>query len=138
MGTGYFRTLRVAPDGANLLPVTKGAQMKHSPRSTVFFSFVLCGLLLAGPAQSQNVEAESSRKAISKPAPEYPQLARQNGIKGTARVMVTILPDGSVTDVKELGGHPILLDALTKAVKTWKYEKSDKATHVEIRAGFGV
>ncbi len=113
--------------------------MKHSPRSAVFFSLVLCGLVVVSvPAPSQNVESESSRKAISKPAPEYPQLARQNGIKGTARVMVTIQPDGSVTNIKELGGHPILLDALTKAVKTWKYEKSDKATQVEIRAGFGV
>ncbi len=113
--------------------------MNCSPRSTVFSSLVLCGLMvLSVPVQPQNVETETSRKAISKPAPEYPPLARQNGIRGTARVMITILPDGSVSEIKELGGHPILVDALTKAVKTWKYEKADKATHVEIRAGFGV
>ncbi len=105
----------------------------------MFFSLVLCGLMvLAVAAPAQNVESESARKAISTPAPEYPLLARHNGIRGTARVLVTIQPDGSVTNIKELGGHPILLDALTRAVKNWKYEKSDKATQIEIRAGFGV
>ena len=86
---------------------------------------------------AQTVEAEGSRKCKVHEPPEYPALARLNGIKGVARVMVTIQPDGSVSEVKEIGGHPLLLDALCRAVKKWKYEKSEKTSVLEVKAGFG-
>jgi TonB family protein len=105
----------------------------------------LCSLLLfllvvsaASPSvQAQATEDNGTRKVKVKESPEYPQLARQNGIKGTARVMITIQPDGTVSDVKELGGHPLLLESLAKAVKKWKYEKADKTSVIEVRASFG-
>jgi outer membrane biosynthesis protein TonB len=34
---------------------------------------------------------------------------------------VTITPDGHVKAVHPLGGHPILVDAATNAVKGWRF-----------------
>lgn len=82
-------------------------------------------------------EAKQSRKLKSGQPPEYPELARQMKIKGMARVMVTITPDGIVKDVKEVGGHPLLIDALTRAVKKWKYEPAAKESVIEVKAEFG-
>jgi TonB family protein len=112
---------------------------------TIRCSRTLCWLLLlllvisaASPGlRAQATEDNGTRKVKVKESPEYPLLARQNGIKGTARVMITIQPDGNVSDVKELGGHPLLLESLAKAVKKWKYEKADKPSVIEVRASFG-
>jgi TonB family protein len=84
------------------------------------------------PAQSQS----TSRKPKSNPAPEYPELARKMNITGTARVLLTVMPDGSVTTVKELGGNPVLVAALVKAVKKWKYEPSEHENEIEVRFSF--
>ncbi len=68
--------------------------------------------------------------------PEYPELARKLNIQGTARVLVTVANDGKVAGVKDLGGNPILVDALTQAVKKWKYEPADHESAVEVRFEF--
>jgi TonB family protein len=114
-----------------------GAQMFNA-RLALLSSVALLFVMGAGlKAQAQSVETDGSRKCRVHDAPEYPELARLKGIKGIARVMVTVQPDGSVSEVKEVGGHPILLDALSRAVKKWKYEKSDKTSVLEVKAGFG-
>ncbi len=82
-------------------------------------------------------DAKQSRKLKSGQPPEYPELARKMNIKGTARVMVTIAPDGIVKEVKEVGGHPLLIDALVRAVKKWKYEPASKESVIEVKADFG-
>ena len=102
------------------------------------FSVALLFVMGAGvKAQAQSVESDGARKCRVHEPPEYPDLARLHGIKGVARVMVTVQPDGNVSEVKEVGGHPLLLEALTRAVKKWKYEKSDKTSVLEVKAGFG-
>jgi protein TonB len=88
-------------------------------------------LLLTAVAHTQD-----SRKVKSSPAPEYPELARRLGIKGMARVLATVAPDGSVKDVKELGGNPLLVAALVSAVKTWKYEPASQTSTVEVKVTF--
>jgi len=82
-------------------------------------------------------ETKQSRKLKSGQPPEYPELARRMNIRGIARVMVTISADGVVKEVKELGGHPLLIDALTRAVKRWKYEPAAKESVIEVKAEFG-
>lgn len=84
------------------------------------------------PAQTQT----SSRKAKSNPPPEYPELARKMNITGMARVLVTVANDGSVTTIKELGGNPVLVAALVKAVKKWKYEAADHENAFEVKYEF--
>jgi len=78
---------------------------------------------------------ESRRVKISVP-PEYPELARRLNLRGTARVQIRISPNGTVTDAKEVGGNPVLLDALVRAVKKWKYEPADKESTVEVKFDF--
>ena len=86
------------------------------------------------PQQQQT--QSSSRKCKSNPPPEYPELARKMNISGTARVLLTIAPDGNVGTVKELGGNPVLVAALVKAVKKWKYEPAEHASEVEVKFNF--
>lgn len=86
--------------------------------------------------QPQQQTQSSSRKCKSNPPPEYPELARKMNISGTARVLVTIAPDGNVGTVKELGGNPVLVAALVKAVKKWKYESSEHESEVEVKYNF--
>lgn len=81
--------------------------------------------------------AEEGRKLKSGPPPEYPELAKRLNIQGAARVEVTIAPDGSVKQVKELGGNPVLVEALARAVKKWKYEPAAKTSVLEVKYTFG-
>jgi outer membrane biosynthesis protein TonB len=41
-----------------------------------------------------------------------------------------------VTSAKELGGNPVLVDALLRAVKKWKYEPAAKETVMEVKFEF--
>jgi outer membrane biosynthesis protein TonB len=38
--------------------------------------------------------------------------------------------------VKELGGNPVLVEALTRAVKKWKYEPAKKESLIEVKFDF--
>ncbi len=68
------------------------------------------------------LNAQDARKVKSGLQPAYPELARKNNIQGVARLQVVITPDGSVKDIKVLGGSPVLTQAAIEAVKKWKYE----------------
>ena len=77
-----------------------------------------------------------TRKAKSNPRPEYPELARKMKIEGMARVLLTVNAEGSVIKVKELGGNPVLVDALAQAAHKWKYEPAEHESEIEIRYEF--
>jgi TonB family protein len=93
---------------------------------------VLAGLF-AVPVVSHG---EDSRKIKSSVPPEYPELARRLNIRGVARVQATIAQDGAVTEVKELGGNPVLVEALIRAVKKWKYEAASGTSVIEVKFEF--
>lgn len=80
--------------------------------------------------------AEEPRKLRRGQSPEYPAIAKKLNIRGTARIQVTIAPDGSVKQVKELGGNPVLLEALGTAVKKWKYEAANRTSTIEVSYTF--
>ena len=89
------------------------------------------------PAFSQTLQTQSgTRKAKSSPAPEYPELARKMKIEGMARVLLTVSSDGSVVKVKDLGGNPVLVDALAQAAHKWKYEPAERESDIEVRYEF--
>jgi TonB family protein len=103
-----------------------------------FRPVVLAGLLasmLPVPANSI-LQVQEARKVRTKVDPEYPELARRLNLKGIVRVQVFIAAGGSVITVKELGGNPVLLDALVRAVKKWKYEPTDKDSVLEVKFDF--
>jgi TonB family protein len=84
---------------------------------------------------SNGPSGESRRLKLSTP-PEYPEIARKMNIKGVAQVEVSVRRDGTVKDVKILGGHPVLADALAKAVKGWQYEPAAEDSQVVVRFVF--
>ena len=81
-------------------------------------------------------QAAQDRKLRTGMPPEYPDLARRMNIRGVAQVEATVAPDESVTQVKELGGNPVLLDALRRAVKKWKYEPAKTTSIVNVKYDF--
>lgn len=118
----------------------------YSSRSTfrllkiTFFPLVgalLWNTLSVPDAASQTTQAQASaRKLKLSVPPEYPELARKMNIQGVARVLLTVTADGRVIGVKELGGNPVLVAALSQAVKKWKYEAADRESEIEVRFEF--
>ena len=70
----------------------------------------------------------TDRKVKSKVSPTYPELAKKMAVSGAVKVEITVAPNGSVKNVKVIGGHPLLVDAATDAVKHWKYEAAPEET----------
>jgi periplasmic protein TonB len=66
-----------------------------------------------------NVEAA---KAIFKPSPEYPPLAKMARIQGTVRLAAVISREGTIQDLKLLSGHPLLVQSAMAAVQRWRYQ----------------
>lgn len=113
----------------------------RAPLLRTVLCLVLCAVFLlpAAGAIQQSIQLSTDsggRKLKSKVDPEYPELALRARITGTARVELTVTAEGNVKDVKELGGSPILLAALVRAVKQWKYEPAPKETEIEVKAAF--
>ena len=55
---------------------------------------------------------------------------------GTAQVSVLVKRDGTVKEVRIVGGHPLLADALVRAVKQWKYEPAPRETTEIVKYSF--
>ena len=83
---------------------------------------LLAYLSLAAPASA------SDRKVKSKVSPSYPELAKKMQVSGSVKLEVTVAPNGNVKSVKVIGGHPLLVDAASDAVKRWKYEAGPDET----------
>ena len=64
---------------------------------------------------------EHAREVKTRVAPTFPDIARRMQISGKVRLEVTIAPDGHVKATHPLGGHPVLVDAATNAVKNWRF-----------------
>jgi TonB family protein len=74
--------------------------------------------------------AEAERKVVSKVQPTYPQLARQMNVVGMVKIEVVIAANGSVKSVKPLGGHPLLIQAASDALRKWRYAPGPETTTV--------
>ena len=66
-------------------------------------------------------KADTLRLAVKKPAPEYPNIARQMKVTGHVEVEATVATDGSVEAVKVLTGNPLLTSSAVTAVKKWMF-----------------
>jgi TonB family protein len=83
---------------------------------------VAAAISLPLPAVAQG---ELTRKAKTKVAPAYPDLAKRMNITGTVKVLVVVSPNGSLKDTKVVGGNPLLVNAAMDALKKWKFEPAD-------------
>jgi TonB family protein len=112
--------------------------------SRLIVSRMLSYLLLAGslllsapPAMSQEKEAESDCKVVSRVVPAYPALARKMSIQGKVRILAVVTPSGKVKSSKILGGNPVLAKAAEDAVGRWKFAVGNEETKEVIELRFG-
>lgn len=110
-------------------------------RSEIHFSSKILAMAKAGygfrhtMASSSTVEGTRSLERSVPPA--YPEIAERMNLKGTVQVQALVMPDGTVKEVKVLGGHPLLADALARAVMQWKYQPASKETVEVVKFSFG-
>jgi TonB family protein len=86
-------------------------------------------------AQQQATAADHLR-LIHRVDPEYPKIAKQTGAKGMVQMQVTVAPDGHVTAVKVLSGHPMLQNAAKDAVMQWIYTPQPTETTETVMLNF--
>jgi TonB family protein len=79
---------------------------------------------LPAMAQGDAKMEDLSRKAKTKVAPVYPDIARHMSITGTVKLAVVVAPNGTVKSSKAIGGHPILVNAAMDAIKQWRFESA--------------
>jgi len=80
---------------------------------------------LAKPAKPTQIRVGGqveAAKAISRPMPDYPPLARLARVQGTVRLEAVIATDGRIQNLKVLTGHPLLVGAALEAVARWRYQ----------------
>ena len=94
----------------------------------VGLSAITAGMAIIYPAlataQEETKTEELSRKAKTKVAPVYPDIARRMSITGVVKLAVVVAPNGTVKSSKAVGGHPVLVNAAMDAMKQWKFESA--------------
>ena len=85
------------------------------------------------PAKTARGEPRQLRS--SRP-PLYPELAQRLNLRGPVHLELVVRPDGSVKDVRVLGGNPVLVEALWSAVMYWKYEAATQETRERVDYSF--
>jgi TonB family protein len=94
---------------------------------------ILAMALLAVTTHAQTPDA---RKAISHPAPVYPDAARKFSVSGVVKVQVVVATDGHIKDVKVIGGHPMLVIAVQDALKAWQFSPAATESTVNLEFSF--
>jgi TonB family protein len=79
---------------------------------------------------------ESDRRVVTRVEPDYPDALKKLYIGGVVRVEVQVAPNGSVRNIKLLGGNPILGQSTMKAVKLWKYAPAGTEETLTVKLEF--
>jgi TonB family protein len=112
-------------------------------RSQIHFSAKILALARAGYGSAPTVASnspspvEGARRLERSAPPDYPEIAERMKLTGTAQVQALVKPDGTVKEVRILGGHPLLAEALASAVRQWKYQPGPKETMEVVKFTFG-
>ena len=94
----------------------------------IFVAAVLA-LSLTSAAFSQSIAANSDHRKITKRVtPAYPELAKRMGVSGSVKLELTVAPSGKVTEVKILGGHPVLATSAQQVAQMWQFEPGAEST----------
>ena len=101
----------------------------------------LAGLLLAAVfalslSTSGQESSEGPRKILVQTPAVYPTLARSMNIRGTVKLQVQVVPNGTVKKIDILGGHPLLTQSAVTAVGHWKFEPGPHDTKEAIEIKF--
>jgi TonB family protein len=104
-------------------------------QSNIHFSATFLARAKTAPGLSGQ-QASGSRVVLLKIPPEYPEIARHMNLKGSVQIEALVGRDGRVKEVRVIGGHPLLADALSQAVKQWKYEPGPKESNELVKYSF--
>ena len=107
--------------------------MRNEHKGITLGGALLAMTLSLGVANSQ---AQESRKALSNPAPTYPEVAKKLRLVGTVKVQVVIGADGRIKETNVIGGHPILVNAVEDTLKNWKYAPASGETTTQLEFNF--
>src|SRR5438270_5029319 len=98
-----------------------------SQRTTAALLTMLTLSASLGPVQAGAQQAQSEdiiRRSKNKVWPPYPDLAKKMNIVGTVKVEAVVAPNGTVKDVRVVGGHPVLATAALDAAKKCHFDPS--------------
>jgi TonB family protein len=100
--------------------------LKKLPIGTLILALALCAVGARSlSAQSAPVTRRPVRHLVT---PIYPELAKKLNLTGTARIEVTIGPDGVVKHTRVLGGHPVLAAEAEHAAEKSTFEPGPTET----------
>jgi TonB family protein len=86
-------------------------------------------------AQQEYVQT-GDRKVVNKIMPQYPALARSMHLSGVVKVEAVVSSNGVVKNVSVKGGHPLLVQSATDAVRKWKWETSSHESTESVEVKF--
>jgi protein TonB len=74
-----------------------------------------------------DVRGEIGEQPVAQALPNYPRIALEKGVEGRVIMSITIMPDGTVRDVKVVSARPqgYFEAAAVRAVQTWRYRPSN-------------
>ncbi len=105
--------------------------------SRLVCSTICLGWLAVMPVvRAQDAKSTSTRKIVSRQAPQYPEQARPYHLSGRVKLQVSVGSDGKVKSEQVIGGNPVLADAALKAVEQWKWEPSLKPSSELVEISF--
>jgi TonB family protein len=90
----------------------------------------LLAVVLGAAVCQTSIAVEPDRKVVNRVKPEYPELARQMHVTGTVKIEVAISASGSVKSLKPIGGHPLLIQSASEALKKWRFAPGPESTTV--------
>jgi TonB family protein len=103
-------------------------------RTTRRLLVIGCLALCVAPAFADGVH----RAVVTRVSPIYPELARRMHVGGKVMLLVTILPNGTVSATKVESGHALLTSAAEDAVRRWRFAPNSDASESEVEIDFNV
>jgi TonB family protein len=98
-------------------------------KTIVQFALIILAVMFSIlPVYAQQLPVSDSRPLIKYEKPVTPEIAHKMQLKGTVKLEATVSSSGRVTGVRSLGGHPLLVQASTLAVKDWVFEPNGKTS----------
>jgi TonB family protein len=108
-----------------------------------YIQALLAVIMLASLAMAQEPRRVSNEEATQhltkRVEPQYPPVAETAHIQGTVEIEITITESGSVTNMKAVKGHPVLIQPAMDAVKQWEFQPFvEEGKPVAVRASIHV
>ena len=91
----------------------------------------------AGESNANGTAEVDSRPVKLRVSPTYPDIARRMNVTGSVQLQALVRPDGTVKEVRVLGGHPLLAEAASRAVMRWHYQPTGRETSEHVKIDFG-